>query len=331
MRSMLFAAFVGAIAWMTPVAHTWPPSLFDTSMAANREKHRDEFRYFFNGLKPHGQWTRHPRYGWIWMPSVSDRWRPYTVGRWVHTSQHGWIWDSYEAFGAIVYHYGWWDRDLRGHWFWVPGFTWAPAWVVWKLGATHIGWAPMPPGRVWGRSWRIALSPDWAPQHDPKPYEWCFVDAHRIAYPSVLQVVLPVEENTTHVDGSATMQSITVVNRTIFNRGIDLADLERRYGVRVDDADTNPSSALAGQDLKIMQPFGREAPPDDVVLVGPNDAIPASGIDADNATEAIAAQGRYPPSDRLLLGDDALVPHDHALHGGKEDLVAPTGNVGPSR
>lgn len=329
MRSMLFATFVGAIAWAAGDSLTWPPSLFDSSMAANGEKRRDEFRYFFNELKPHGQWSRHARYGWTWTPRVSHRWRPYTVGRWVHTSQYGWVWDSHERFGAIVYHYGWWDRDLNGYWFWVPGYTWAPAWVVWKSGTTHIGWAPFPPARVWGKSWRVALSPTWQSEYDPAAHEWCFVEAQAIASPFVSQVVLPVEENTTHVEESATIQTVTVVNQTIVNRGIDIADLERDHGVNVDDADTNPSSALAGQDLRIMQPFGGEAqPPDAIVLASPDDAIPASDIDAANAAEAAAAQGKAPPPDHQSLDDDVPVQHDHASHRGEGDAATPTGNGG---
>ena len=73
MRSMLFATFVGAIAWAAGISLTWPPSLFDSSMTAAGEKHGDEFRYFFNELRPHGQWRGHARYGWTWTPRASRR------------------------------------------------------------------------------------------------------------------------------------------------------------------------------------------------------------------------------------------------------------------
>ncbi len=330
MRSMLFAAFFGAIVWAAGHFLTWPPSLFGYSMAASSDKRRDEFRYFFNELKLHGQWRRNARYGWIWMPRVSRRWRPYTAGRWVHTSQYGWVWDSHEPFGAIVYHYGWWDRDLNGLWFWVPGYTWAPAWVVWKVGPTHIGWAPFPPARVWGRSWRLALSQTWPSAYAPSPHEWCFVEARKIASPFMLLAVLPVEENTKHVEESATIQTVTVVNRTIVNRGVDIAGLERDHGVKVDDADTNSSSALAGKDLRIMQPFGGEAQPlDSVVLGSPDDAVPASEIDAANAAEAAAAESRAPPPYRRFLDYGIFVHHDHEWQRGAADAAAPTRDGAP--
>ena len=30
-------------------------------------------------------------------------------------------------------------------WVWVPGYTWAPAWVSWRYGDGYAGWAPLPP------------------------------------------------------------------------------------------------------------------------------------------------------------------------------------------
>jgi hypothetical protein len=30
-------------------------------------------------------------------------------------------------------------------WVWVPGYTWAPAWVSWREGDDDVGWAPLPP------------------------------------------------------------------------------------------------------------------------------------------------------------------------------------------
>lgn len=56
---------------------------------------------------------------WAWAFRSSVRtWN----GTWVHDSFHGWIW--------------------------VPGIEWAPAWVYWRVGGGHIGWAPCGPRGV---------------------------------------------------------------------------------------------------------------------------------------------------------------------------------------
>ncbi|HEX4138962.1 MAG TPA: DUF6600 domain-containing protein, partial [Candidatus Methylacidiphilales bacterium] len=33
---------------------------------------------------------------------------------------------------------------------WVPGYTWAPAWVSWRYGDGYVGWAPLPPDSLAG-------------------------------------------------------------------------------------------------------------------------------------------------------------------------------------
>ena len=46
---------------------------------------------FYDELAPYGQWVWHPRFGYVWLPeTVSDNWRPYTVGRWTYTDEYGW-------------------------------------------------------------------------------------------------------------------------------------------------------------------------------------------------------------------------------------------------
>ncbi|HRQ91167.1 MAG TPA: hypothetical protein PLA50_20425, partial [Bacteroidia bacterium] len=62
--------------------------------------------FFYDHLKPHGNWYETSDYGYVWSPSgVSRDWRPYSEGRWVWT-ETGWTWESYEPYGWAVYHYG---------------------------------------------------------------------------------------------------------------------------------------------------------------------------------------------------------------------------------
>ena len=65
-------------------------------------------------------------------------------GHWVY-SDAGWTWVSDEPWGWATYHYGRWVNLDGTGWCWVPGYTWAPAWVSWRYGDGYCGWAPLPP------------------------------------------------------------------------------------------------------------------------------------------------------------------------------------------
>ncbi len=99
--------------------------------------------YFYDKLADYGEWIETAEYGWVWHPGgVWDGWRPYTYGRWVNTDL-GWAWSSYFPWGWAAMHYGSWSYlDYIG-WIWVPGTTWAPAWVIWRYSDTYIGWSPL--------------------------------------------------------------------------------------------------------------------------------------------------------------------------------------------
>jgi len=105
-----------------------------------------DYQMFYEGLAPHGQWFESDEYGWVWRPAAARAtdWRPYTRGRWVDSDQ-GWAWISDEPFGWATYHYGRWALLVNHGWIWVPGETWAPAWVAWRRNEECVGWAPLPP------------------------------------------------------------------------------------------------------------------------------------------------------------------------------------------
>src|SRR5258708_28690967 len=104
-------------------------------------------------LNPHGRWVETREYGRCWMPNERPRgWRPYTVGHWVETNE-GWCWvaeDREAEWGQITYHYGRWYQHNSYGWIWVPGTTYAPAWVAWRGGGGYAGWAPLPPEAGYG-------------------------------------------------------------------------------------------------------------------------------------------------------------------------------------
>ncbi|NVO15996.1 MAG: hypothetical protein HXX10_18335 [Rhodoplanes sp.] len=97
-------------------------------------------------LTQYGQFVQHPRYGEIWVPSVTPpNWHPYPACHWVNTKQYGWYFDDQTPWGKIVHHYGRWTHDAQTGWFWVPGAEFSPGWVVWRTSPQWIGWAPTLP------------------------------------------------------------------------------------------------------------------------------------------------------------------------------------------
>ena len=102
-----------------------------------------------SSLASNGRWYNDPGYGWVWQPSVSPDWSPYTIGHWGWWPGWGWTWIPSEPWGWYPYHYGNWVVGGAG-WFWVPGpivsVGWSPALVFWLDGPDYIGWAPLPFG-----------------------------------------------------------------------------------------------------------------------------------------------------------------------------------------
>jgi len=102
------------------------------------------FNMFYSSLSPYGNWVPMD-YGYAWAPTgVGPGWRPYMDGQWVW-SDLGWTWSSYEPWGWATYHYGRWVMDPAYGWLWIPGTTWAPAWVSWYQTPGYVGWSPLPP------------------------------------------------------------------------------------------------------------------------------------------------------------------------------------------
>ncbi len=100
---------------------------------------------FYGPLNDSGSWVDVGSYGRCWHPrDVSADWRPYGDGHWEWTDR-GWYWVSEERWAWACYHYGSWAFNPPYGWVWIPGTEWAPAWVTWREGGGHIGWAPRGP------------------------------------------------------------------------------------------------------------------------------------------------------------------------------------------
>lgn len=100
----------------------------------------EDLRYAAAPLSRHGSWISYENRHY-WRPRVASGWRPYWHGRWVYTPS-GSTWVSYEPWGWVPYHYGSWDYLPAYGWVWEPGYVYAPAWVYWYWGPSHVGWCP---------------------------------------------------------------------------------------------------------------------------------------------------------------------------------------------
>ena len=93
---------------------------------------------FQQPLAGHGDWVQDLTYGTVWVPSsaeVGADFAPYqSAGQWAMADTGDWMWQSDYAWGYVPFHYGRWVW-AGNYWGWIPGRTYAPAWVSWRVGA----------------------------------------------------------------------------------------------------------------------------------------------------------------------------------------------------
>jgi len=212
--------------------------------------------YFYNELQPYGLWISFRPYGYVWIPrNVGYNWRPYTRGRWVWTD-YGWNWVSLETWGWIAFHYGRWGWDQRLGWYWVPDVLWGPAWVAWRWGDAHVGWAPLPPGADFIPGRGFARGNRW----DIPGHSWVFVRGRDFMDRNLDRWVLPAERNRTIVDMTRFEVNINERDRHIVNNGVDVDWVRRQGGNRtveryaLKDATRPGPTQEQGRDLVISRP-----------------------------------------------------------------------------
>ena len=226
--------------------------------------------FFYNRLSPYGHWVDHPRYGHAWYPtSVGLGWRPYTAGRWLFTADFGWYWESDFDWGWAPFHYGRWTYDVDYGWIWVPGYDWAPAWVAWRSGGGHLGWAPLPPSVTWSVSIGLDFGTfDFAAvAYQPA---WVFVRERYFLAPRLRPVIFSPARNITIIHDTVDITNYKTVKNRIVNRGVNVRRVERvtrRKVTRMKIEDVDRPGALrfsAGPDqrqtLRVFRPRVEPAP-----------------------------------------------------------------------
>jgi len=131
---------------------------------------------FRSTLEPYGNWVDDPTYGTVWVPSpgvVGDGFTPYlSGGHWAYDDDYVWVSDY--DWGWAPFHYGRWVYAGPMGWEWIPGRTYAGAWVAWRYGVGdwgYVGWAPLGPTWCWRGG--LAVGVGFVPR---APYS--FVGAH---------------------------------------------------------------------------------------------------------------------------------------------------------
>jgi hypothetical protein len=201
-------------------------SLAFGAMAAPRAHAQVTVGFFYDSLDPYGEWVQVPDYGYCWHPTgVDDNWAPYTDGYWAYTDG-GWTWVSYEDYGGVVYHYGRWTHLPDEGWVWVPGNTWAPAWVSWRVSDDYVGWAPLPPEARWDV--RMGFGGWVDARFDIGPGFYSFVGVRDFGAPTLGQVIVDRGQNVTIINNTTNITNITNNNSNVYTGGPSYARIAAR-------------------------------------------------------------------------------------------------------
>jgi hypothetical protein len=153
----------------------------------------------------------------------------------------------------VPYHYGTWYLDPDLGWVWVPGYVWAPAWVVFRTGPDYIGWTPVAPG------FSIGMSFDAGAYSGP----FVYVSTSHFCAPSVGRYVVPEAQARTIVRRTRIVNNLTIQNNIVVNRGPDPGVIGRASGrsIRAVKIESVPRAAPGGRGFSraslAVEPQGR--------------------------------------------------------------------------
>jgi hypothetical protein len=238
------------------------PSLLTTSLPASAQQINVGIGYdnFHNELAPYGTWSNHPRWGEVWHPRADRDFRPYYNGHWEDTREYGWLWISDDRWGDVPYHYGRWVFDPREGWLWVPGYVWAPSWVVWREGGGNIGWFPMPPGDdYYGDG---AYRDNFANQYGYRDWYgpsfgndqfmslWIFVGQDHFRDRNFRNYAVPQRDYGTFISQTTNTTNYVTINNYVVNRSVDRGRLERATNQRMEPV---PARSVIGPKTIVTQ------------------------------------------------------------------------------
>ncbi len=120
----------------------WSEARRDERLGVSTQYLPDEVRTYAPSFDRYGAWQYDVSYGYVWYPRVAADWRPYYSGRWITMRPYGWTWVGIDSWSWPTHHSGRWGISA-GSWFWIPGRSWAPAWVSWAYAPGYVSWCPL--------------------------------------------------------------------------------------------------------------------------------------------------------------------------------------------
>lgn len=238
----------------------------------------DDVNYFYTDLSPYGTWVVLEGIGWCWQPSIvviNHGWRPYCDGgHWIYT-EAGWFWQSDYSWGWAAFHYGRWSLHPSHGWVWTPDKTWGPAWVAWRAGEDHCGWAPLPPHTVFDAAvgWRfngirVGVNSDFG----LGPDQFTFVALRDFTDHDLGHHRLPPAEVAKIYKQTTIVNNYTVTKGTVVNRGIPVERVAAATGapvrnVALRDAPAGPTATVRspGEIVAYRRPLKSPATPVNIV------------------------------------------------------------------
>lgn len=209
-----------------------------------------DYQQFYDDLSPYGSWLEDPTYGYVWRPRVGSDFRPYySNGYWANTDL-GNMWVSNFVWGWISFHYGRWVHNHFYGWLWVPGSTWAPAWVVWRSNSSYYGWAPMGP--------YVGMNYNWGGYYDNYYDYWNFVPCGYI-YSGYYHRHRHHHVNYNFFHSTTIINNYGSYNNGRFFAGPRAEDVRKVTGrdvrtYRVDHVNTRGKSRVSGDRISISSP-----------------------------------------------------------------------------
>ena len=205
------------------------------------------FQVFYDELAPYGDWVKDVRYGYIWLPAVTQQFHPYsTDGHWVMT-EYGNTWVSYYDWGWAPFHYGRWIHEDFYGWAWIPGYEWGPAWVDWRTGGGYYGWAPMGPGYS---NFSVVNRPS---------FFWVFVPQNRFMYHHVNRYHAHHKYHGKIYNNTTIINNTVVYNNQTYVAGPNRREIERSTRkvvpvYQVNNSNNPGRNALTRNSLEVYRP-----------------------------------------------------------------------------
>ncbi len=179
---------------------------YDAPQSPSSQYVEEEYSADVQTLDGYGEWDYNSSYSsYVWRPTVSVGWSPYSYGTWYNTPI-GLSWWSYDPWGWYPYHYGNWFFDIGWNsWCWYPGYVYSPAWCYYAYTPYYFGWCPtgyyggyyggygggypQPYNGVWGReNLAVAVNGRFSTRRvDMRP--WNFTNVNNLGTRGRLEVV----------------------------------------------------------------------------------------------------------------------------------------------